>query len=184
VDQQDIPALWNTVFIGFWSNKETAMADVTNQFLDQWRKQAESGVRMMDAMVEATAKMRAAQLEAAQETHERAQALQKALTGAKSAQEMWGEQWNWTLASCERSATYWRNLFEAMNEANGKLMGCMREGANVAGPLKFGGELPSTGFQAVDEAYREMLKTSQQFLQSATSAFAPPAARKEVKKAA
>ena len=163
------------------------MADGTDQLLEQWRKHAEAGVRMMDAMVEATAKLRAAQLAAAQETHERAQALQKSLAAAKSAQEMWGEQWNWTLASCERSAAYWRNLFEAMNEANGKLVGCMREGANVAGPLQFGGELPSTGLQAVDDAYREMFKTSQQFLQSATSAFgalAPASARKEAKKAA
>jgi hypothetical protein len=38
----------------------------------------------------------------------------------------------------------------------------------------------------VDSAYREMIKSSQQFLQSATSAFAPPAtsARAEAKKAA
>jgi hypothetical protein len=62
----------------------------------------------------------------------------------------------------------------------------MQAGAGVAGPLPFSGELPSTGFQVVDQAYREMVKSSQQFLQSATSAFAPPVtpARKEAKKAA
>jgi hypothetical protein len=167
------------------------MADATELFLEQWKKQAESGVRMMDAMVEATARMREAQLAAAQETHARAEALQQALASAKSAQEMWGEQWNWTIASCERSAAYWRNLFEAMNEANAKIARCMREGAGAAGPLPFSGELPSTGLQAVDNAYRDMIKTSQQFLQSAASAFgapanAPeaPAARRETKKAA
>ena len=163
------------------------MADNNEQFLELWRKQNEAGVRMMDAVVEATSRMREAQLAAAQETHERMQALQKALHGAKSAQEMWGEQWNWALASCERSAAYWRNLFEAMNEANGKIARCLQEGgASVAGPLPFSGELPATGIAAVDNAYREMMKSSQQFLQSATSAFAPAAtpARKEVKKAA
>jgi len=162
------------------------MAGGTDQILEQWRKHAEAGVRMMDAVVEATTRMREAQLAAAEETHERVQALQKSLTAAQSAQEMWGEQWNWALASCERSAAYWRNLFEAMNEANGKIANCMREGASVAGPLPFSGDLPSTGFQVVDSAYREMIKSSQQFLQSATSAFAPPAtsARKEAKKAA
>ena len=129
--------------------------------------------------------MREAQLAAAQETHERMQALQKSLAAAKSAQEMWGEQWNWALASCERSATYWRNLFETMNAANSKIARCVQEGASAAGPLPFSGDLPTTGFQVVDNAYREMIKSSQQFLQSATSAFRrPDGGKKEAKKAA
>ena len=162
------------------------MADRPDQILEQWRKQAEAGLRMMDAVVEATSHMREAQLAAAQETHERMQALQKSLAAAKSAQEMWGEQWNWALASCERSATYWRNLFEAMNAANGKIARCMQEGASAAGPLPFSGDLPATGFQVVDNAYREMIKSSQQFLQTAAGALAPPAtvSKKEAKKAA
>ena len=162
------------------------MTDAPDQILEQWRKHAEAGVRMMDAVVEATTHMREAQLSAAQETHQRVLDLQKSLAAAKSAQEMWGEQWTWALASCERSAAYWRNLFEAMNEANGKIVRCLQDGASAAGPLPFSGELPSTGFDVVDKAYREMIKSSQQFLQSATSAFAPPAqsARSEAKKAA
>jgi hypothetical protein len=162
------------------------MANGTDQILEQWRKQSEAGVRMMDAVVEATSHMRESQLAAAQETHERIQTLQKALAAAKSAQEMWGEQWNWTLANCERAAAYWRDLFEAMNEANGKIARCMQDGASAAGPLPFSGDLPSTGFDVVDKAYRDMIKSSQQFLQSATNTFAPsaPQARKEVKKAA
>ncbi len=162
------------------------MADATDQILEQWRKHSEAGLRMMDAVVEATTHMREAQLAAAQETHQRVQALQKSLASAKSAQELWGEQWNWALGCCEQSAAYWRNLFEAMNEANGKLMRCMQEGAGAAGPLPFAGELPSTGFEVVDKAYREMVKSSQQFLQSATNAFAPPAQTPpgEAKKAA
>jgi len=162
------------------------MPDAPDQILEQWRKHSEAGLRMMDAVVEATTRMREAQLAAAQETHQRVQALQKSLVAAKSAQELWGEQWNWALGCVEQSATYWRNLFEAMTEANGKLMRCMQDGAGAAGPLPFAGELPSTGFEVVDKAYREMVKSSQQFLQSATNAFSPPAqaGRNEVKKAA
>lgn len=162
------------------------MADAPDQILEQWRKHSEAGLRMMDAVVEATTHMREAQLAAAQETHQRMQALQKSLARAKSAQELWGEQWNWALGCCEQSAAYWRNLLEAMNEANGKLMRCMQEGAGAAGPLPFAGELPSTGFDVVDKAYRDMVKSSQQFLQAATTAFTPPAqaARSEEKKAA
>jgi hypothetical protein len=162
------------------------MADAADQILEQWRKHAEAGVRMMDAVMEATTRMREAQLAASRETHERVKDLQKSLAAAKSAQEMWGEQWNWALASCERSAAYWRNLYEAMSEANGKIARCMQEGASAAGPLPFSGELPSTGYEVVDKAYRDMISSSQRFLQSATSAFAPSAApgREVAKKAA
>jgi len=96
------------------------MTNGTERFFEAWKKQAEVSVRMMDAVVEATAKMRGTQLSAANETHERTQALEKALADAGNAQEMWGAQWNWALATCERSAAYWRSLFEAMAEANGR----------------------------------------------------------------
>lgn len=141
------------------------MANGMDPFFDAWKKQVDTSVRMMDAVVEATAKMRSAQLSAANETHQRTQALEKSLADAKSAQELLGAQWNWALASCERSAAYWRNLFEAMNEANGKMACCMQEGVKAAVPARTEGATPSTGFAVVDNAYREMLKTSQQFLQ-------------------
>jgi hypothetical protein len=89
----------------------------TEQLFNNWKRQVEASVRAMDAVVEATAKMRAAQLGAAHETHERALELEKKLASATTAQELWNAQWNWTLACGERCADYWRNLFEAMNHA-------------------------------------------------------------------
>ena len=75
------------------------MAGETDQFFEAWKKQVDTSLRVMDAVVESAAKMRATQLSAANETHERMQALEKALADAKSAQEMWGAQWNWALAT-------------------------------------------------------------------------------------
>ena len=155
------------------------MTTGTEQFFDAWKKQVESSVHIMDTVVKASAKMRSAQLSAANETHDRAQALEKCLADAKSAQELWNAQWNWALASCERSADYWRKLFEAMNEANGELAHCVQAGIQSAVPSETGGEMPPAGFAAVDNVYREMLKTSQQLLQYTASAFdasAKPAA--------
>ena len=99
---------------------------------------------------------------------------------------MWGAQWNWALAGCERSAAYWRNLFEAMTEANSRIARCMQEGASAAGPLPFSGELPATGFQAVDSAYREMISLRSSSCNPLLKAFAPAAAaaQEDVKKAA
>lgn len=166
-----------------------ANASGLDLFFESWKKQVDASVRMMDAVVEATAKMRAAQLAAANEMRERAQALEKALADATSAQELWGAQWNWALASCGRSAAYWQSLFEAMNEANDTMARCLGENVKgcVAEPGE--GEPPATSFAAIDEAYREMFKTSQKLLQYTAKAFqtsaAPASAEQdEAKKAA
>jgi hypothetical protein len=139
------------------------MTNGTDQFFDAWKQQVEASVRVMDALVEADAKLRSSQLSAANEAHERTQALEKALADCKNAQELWGAQWNWALATCERSAAYWRNLFEVMQEANAKMARCMQERVQGAAQTRGAGELPATGFPAFDQAYRELLKTSQQF---------------------
>ena len=141
----------------------------SEQFFDSWQKQVEASVRMMDAVIEAAAKMRAVQVSAAKEMQESAQALQKALADAKDAQQLWSAQWNWALATGERSAAYWRSLFDAMNEANGILARGMQEGIPGMTQMPSGGALPATGFEAVDNIYREMLKTSQHLLGYATA---------------
>ena len=151
------------------------MAGETDQFFEAWKKQVDTSLRAMDALVESAAKMRATQLSAANETHERMQALEKALAEAKSAQEMWGAQWNWALATCERSAAYWRALFEAMTEANSIMGRCLQDGMQGAVPAPSGDGIPSTGLAAMDNAYREMLKNSQKLLQFTTGAFGPAA---------
>jgi hypothetical protein len=152
------------------------MAGETDQFFEAWKKQVDTSLRVMDAVVESAAKMRATQLAAATETHERMQALEKALADAKSAQEMWGAQWNWALASCERSAAYWRALFEAMTEANSIMGRCLQDGMQGAVAAPSGIGIPSTGLAAMDDAYREMLKNSQKLLQFTTGAFGASAA--------
>jgi len=141
------------------------MTNAMDQFFDAWKQQVEASVRMMDALVEADAKLRGSQLSAANEAHERTQALEKALADCKNAQELWGAQWNWALATCERSAAYWRNLFEVMQEANAKMARCMQERVQGAAQAQVPGigALPATGFPAFDQAYRDLLKASQQF---------------------
>lgn len=86
----------------------------------------------------------------------------------------------------EAQLSYWRSLYETVTEANAKITRCVQEGAGAVGALPNPGELPPSGFPFVDNAYREMMKASQQFLQSATGAFgnAAPAARSEGRKAA
>ncbi|HTP60882.1 MAG TPA: phasin family protein [Burkholderiales bacterium] len=145
------------------------MAGANEQFFENWKRQVDTCLKLMDAVVEASAKMRAAQLAAAQETHRRVAELEKAVAEAGSAQEVCSAQWDWTLATCERSAAYWRSLFEAMAEANGRMARCAQDGVQVASAGQ-AGEVPATGFEAVDNIYREMLKTSQRLLEYTTGA--------------
>jgi len=91
------------------------------QILDAWKHQVEAGVRAMDTLVAATAKMREVQLGAANETHQRALQLQKALSDATTPQEIWQAQWDWALACSGRSMAYWRGLFEAAGQAGGEI---------------------------------------------------------------
>jgi len=147
------------------------MVTGTEQFFEAWKKQVETSIHAMDAVVEAAAKLRSAQLSSANETHERIQVLEQALADAKTAQELWSAQWNWALASCERSAAYWRSLFEVMTQANGTVQHCLQEGMKGALPAQSEIGVPSAGFAAMDNTYRELLKNSQQMLQYAASTF-------------
>ncbi len=94
-----------------------------------WKVQADTAARMLDAVVQANAKVRAAQLAAANEAHERTQALERLLVQAKTPGELWNAQWSWALANCECYGTYWRSMMEAMNEAGSEVARCAREGA-------------------------------------------------------
>jgi len=109
-----------------------AQMNGSEQFFEAWKQQVATSVRAMDAVVEATAKMRATQLDAARETHERVLELAKALGKASTVQELWGAQWNWAIACSERSAAYWRDLFGAMNQAGGEVTRCVQDGLQPA----------------------------------------------------
>ena len=152
------------------------MTNDTEPFFEALKKQVETSLHIVDAMVGASAKMRAAQLSAATQTRERVRALEQALAGSRNAQQMWDAEWKWALANCECSAAYWRGLFEAMGEANGVVGRCLQDGIRGAVPAAAGDGLASTGISAVDDAYRRMLESSQQLLRYTSAAFSAPVA--------
>lgn len=140
------------------------MTSGSEQFFEIWKQQVNSGLQVLDAVAEASAKMRSTQLAAANETHQRTVEAEKLLAGAKDAQELWNAQCTWASANAERAAAYWRDQFEAMTAANARILRLMQERMQAAVPA--GPEAnPSVAVLAsVDSAYREMLKASQQLL--------------------
>jgi phasin family protein len=138
-----------------------------------------AGLQILDALVEADAKMRAAQLAAANEMHRRTVEAEKLLAGAKDAQELWNAQCGWASQNAERAAAYWREQFEAMGEANARILKLMRERMQSAVPAAAGADSSAAALSAVDTAYREMLKNSQQLLAFMPGAFGAAAASRE-----
>jgi phasin family protein len=146
----------------------------TEQFFEMWKQQVNAGLQILDSLVEATAKVRAAQFAAANEAHQRTVEAEKLLAGAKDAQELWSAQCTWASENAERAAAYWREQFEAMSEANARILKIMQERMQSGAPAAAETNPSVAALSAMDSAYREMLKTSQQLL-----AFMPGAATKK-----
>jgi len=158
------------------------MTSGNEQFFEVWKQQVNAGLQILDAVSEATAKMHSAQFAAANETHQRTVEAEKLLAGAKDAQELWNAQCTWASANAERAAAYWRDQFEAMTEANARILKLMQERMQAAVPAEAGANPSVTALASVDSAYREMLKASQQLLAFTTRGFgaaANPAAAAE-----
>ena len=66
--------------------------------------------------------------------------------------------------SAERAAAYWREQFEAMTEANARILKLMQERMQAAVPVEPAANPSVAGLAAVDSSFREMLKASQQLL--------------------
>lgn len=116
------------------------MASINDQVFEMWKQQAEFGMKLIDAMVGVSTKLRTMQLAAANDTHQRTAQAEKAVAQAKSAQDIWSAQYELTIRNCESAATYWRNVFEAMNELNGRVLQCVKESAPSIRPQ---GETPA-----------------------------------------
>ena len=93
---------------------------------DFWKQQADSGKKMMEAMIQAGAKLRDMQQAAASDAQRRTLEAGKAMAEAKSPQDLWRAQYELTVGNCESAAAYWRNVFQAMNELNGRMLECAK----------------------------------------------------------
>jgi phasin family protein len=155
------------------------MTPGTEQFFEVWKQQVNAGLQILDSLVEATAKVRAAQFAAANEAHQRTVEAEKLLAGAKDAQELWNAQCTWASENAERAAAYWREQFEAMTEANARILKIMQERMQAAAPAEAGGNPSLAALSSVDSVYREMLKSSQQLLAFMPGAFGAAAAPAE-----
>jgi phasin protein len=98
----------------------------SRQMLQTWKEQVDTGIKMIDAMVQGAMEMRTSQLAAATETHTRDLNIEKSVMGARTASDLLLIQLNWMTANMERSMAYWNQMFHAATDANAKLLECLR----------------------------------------------------------
>jgi len=99
----------------------------SKQFFQTGKEQMDTGIKMIDAVVQGAIEMRNWQLAAASETHTRDLDAEKSVMGAKTVSDLLLVQLNWLAANVERSMAYWNQMFQATADANAKLLECLRE---------------------------------------------------------
>jgi hypothetical protein len=65
------------------------------------------------------------------ETHARDLHAETSLSRARSVLDLWTIQMDWMTGNLERSMTYWAQMFQAANDAGGKILESLREQAQA-----------------------------------------------------
>ncbi len=104
------------------------MAEPTDKtMMDAWKRQLDAAMRMTEAVIEGSQRMREIQMEAATAAHADAVATQKALSSASSPQELMRIQTEWLAANQRKSMDYWKTLYEVAADTNAQVMKCLGE---------------------------------------------------------
>ena len=148
--------------------KDTPMTSRPEDFLLQaCKRQADSGLRLLEAMVEGSTRMRDIQLEAAAQAHADAEATRKALAAATDIPQLMKLQAQWAQANAEKCVAYWRSVYQAVMETDAALVKCAWGEAALPLPESFKAADLEASRQAllgvVDGAYKQWLDAAQRF---------------------
>jgi phasin family protein len=158
-----------------------------------WKQQLDTGLRLIETVIEGAEKLRESQLEAAVEAHADAEATRKAIAAATDPAEIFRLQNEWMNANVRKCAAYWRSLYEVIAETDTEVARCAcavspTSAQSVPG---FGPDVSNQAlFNLIDNAYRQWLDATQQFYKlpavpaQAPEAQAEPRAGKRVEKRA
>lgn len=93
--------------------------------LTLWKQQADTGLRIVEEMVEGATKIHEIQLEAAVEAHAVAVATQQSLAGAENASELSRIQAECLVENVLASTACWGKLCEAALETHSNIIGLL-----------------------------------------------------------
>jgi phasin family protein len=135
--------------------------------LEAWKRQADAGLRLVEAMVEGSTRIRELQLEAAAEAHADLEATRKALAAATGMPQLLKLQTKWAQANASKCLAYWRSVCEAAMQTDAALVKCACGQAAVPLPESFKSADLEASREAllgmVDSAYKQWLDAAQRF---------------------
>jgi hypothetical protein len=144
--------------------------------LQAWKRQFDAGLRLLEAMVEGSTRMREIQLAAAAQAHADAEATRKAIAAATDLSQLAKLQTDWARVTAAKSLVYWRSVSQAVMETDAALVKCACAQAQLPLPEVFKGAELEASKQAllgvVDTAYKQWLDAAQRFYPSAERAAA------------
>ena len=127
--------------------------------IQAWKKQCDTGLRLMETLIQGAMKVHEAQLEAATFAHADIEATRKAIAAATDASQLLRLQAEWTRANVEKSLAYWRSMYQTLTETNAQLVKAIYSG--TAMPAPEGAKVDA--LDMVDRAYKQWLDSIQQF---------------------
>ncbi len=138
------------------------MASKSDDFLVQvWKQQLDTGLRVMEALVEGATKLREMQLEAAAEAHADLDATRKSIAAASDVARLLELQTEWARANVQRCADYWRSFYDLAARTQADIAGCLAaRPLAAAAPADASKEAMLT---LLDKAYKQWFDATQQF---------------------
>lgn len=142
--------------------------DTQDYLLQAWKQQVDSGMHLVETLVEGATRLHEVQIEAAADAHADLEATRKSLAAAADLPQLVKVHSEWAAANARKCAEYWRDVYTVVARTQGELARCACA-QSAAVP-----EEPSNKalLGAIDDAYRQWLDVTQQF-------YRVPAARPE-----
>ena len=134
-------------------------SDTEDFLLQAWKRQVDSGMHLVETLVEGVTRMREVQIEAAADAHADLEATRKSVAAAVDVPELLKLQGEWAAANARKCAAYWRELYAVMAQTQSELARCACAESTALS------EKPSNKalLGAIDDAYRQWLDATQQF---------------------
>jgi phasin family protein len=127
-------------------------------FMQAWKAQLDTGLRVFETLTEGAMRICEAQLEAATEAHADLEATRKAIATAGDFPQVMKLCTEWASANTEKSLACCRSLFEAVAETDKEVAKCV--GTPMALPQ-------GVDLGMIDSAYKQWLEGVQRMYRSA-----------------
>lgn len=129
-------------------------------FMQACKQQLDASLRIVETLIDGAIRIRELQLQAAAAAHADAEATRKSIAAATDAVQVLRLQGQWVAANAEKCAAYWRSMYQALADTQGRLASSLAAPAPAALP---GADSRKVLLGLIDNAYKQWLDGTRQF---------------------